>query len=502
MSTVSSALPAGLPSGLPGLPAATLTGRDGQLVVAALLAIAAVVALISWLKVNPFLALLLGSAVLAAAAGFAPDKAVSSFQKGVGDTFGSVGILVALGAIVGRMLVDSGGAAEVVDAVVRRVPGGALPWAMAGAAALVGLPLFFEIGVVLLIPIVLLVSHRTSMPLLKVGIPALAGLSAMHGFVPPHPGPLIAIAALKADLGLTLGLGILLAIPAVILAGPVYGSFIARYGPARPPRDSAGGVVDADTDGTDGTSAAPAEPGSTRTQLDRSRTEPATQPVTRRPSVGWTLATVLLPVVLMLARAVGELTLEKGQTARTVLDVVGTPVIALLAGTILAIFALGVAVGRNRREISDSVDASLPPMAGTLLIIAAGGGFKQTLVDSGVGGLIGRLAEGANMNVILLGWLVAVGIRLATGSATVSTITAAGIVAPLAAGLDKPEVSLLVLAIGAGSLFFSHVNDVGFWLIKQYFGMTVWETIKSWSVMETIISVVGLAGALALSVVI
>jgi GntP family gluconate:H+ symporter len=481
------------------LPAADLSGHDAQLIVAALVAIACVVVLISWLKVNPFLALLLGSAVLAAMAGFAADKAVASFQKGVGDTFGNVGILVALGAIVGRMLVDSGGAAEVVDSIVRRVPERALPWAMAGAAALIGLPLFFEIGVVLLIPIVLLVAARTSVPLLKVGIPALAGLSALHGFVPPHPGPLIAISALKADLGLTLGLGLLLAIPAVVLAGPVYGSFIAPYGPARPPRGSAGGVVDADTGGLDegpgssGTrTAVQAAPAETLVEADADRG-------TRRPSVGWTLATVLLPVVLMLGRAIGELTLDEDTTARTVLDIIGTPVIALLAGTILAIFALGVAIGKNRGQIAGSVDASLPPMAGTLLIIAAGGGFKQTLVDSGVGGLIGRLAEGANMNVILLGWLVAVGIRLATGSATVSTITAAGIVAPLASTLDKPGVSCLVLAIGAGSLFFSHVNDVGFWLIKQYFGMTVWETIKSWSVMETIISVVGLLGALLLN---
>ncbi|GAB3591959.1 gluconate:H+ symporter [Angustibacter peucedani] len=486
------------------LQAASLSGHDGQLVVAALVAIAAVVLLISWLKVNPFLALLLGSAVLAAVAGFAPDKAVASFQKGVGDTFGNVGILVALGAIVGRMLVDSGGAAAVVDSIVQRVPERALPWAMAGAAALIGLPLFFEIGVVLLIPIVLLVAYRTSIPLLKVGIPALAGLSALHGFVPPHPGPLIAIAALKADLGLTLGLGLLLAIPAVILAGPVYGSIIAPYGPARPPRGSAGGVVDEDEEvggsGRRTTAAGTADAAETTDVATEERTTTSTR-TGRRPSVGWTLATVLLPVVLMLGRAVGELTLDDDSTARSVLDVVGTPVIALLAGTILAIFALGVAVGKNRGDIAGSVDASLPPMAGTLLIIAAGGGFKQTLVDSGVGGLIGRLAEGANMNVILLGWLVAVGIRLATGSATVSTITAAGIVAPLASSLDKPGVSCLVLAIGAGSLFFSHVNDVGFWLIKQYFGMTVWETIKSWSVMETIISVVGLLGALLLNAV-
>jgi GntP family gluconate:H+ symporter len=200
--------------------------------------------------------------------------------------------------------------------------------------------------------------------------------------------------------------------------------------------------------------------------------------------------------------AIGELTLDEGTTARNVADILGTPVIALLIGVIVAMFTLGTAVGFGKERVSDIVGGSLPAIAGILLIVAAGGGFKNLLVDSGISDLIADWAEGSDISPLVLGWLVAVGIRLATGSATVATITAAGIVAPLAAGLDQPTVALLALAVGAGSLFFSHVNDAGFWLVKEYFGMTVGETIKSWSVMETIISVVGLIGVLLLNLVV
>ncbi|MCW2585371.1 MAG: gluconate transporter family protein, partial [Frankiales bacterium] len=212
-----------------------MTGNT-QLGLAAALGIATVVLLITWGKVHPFLSLILGSAVLGSVAGLAPERTISSFTAGVGATVGSVGLLIALGAMIGGLLADSGGAQGLVGAVVARFTGRNLPWAMAGVASLVGIPLFFEVGVVLLVPIVLLVAARGDLPLLRIGIPALAGLSVLHGLVPPHPGPLVAIAALKADLGLTLLFGLLVAVPTVILAGPVYGGFISRYVDARPPR--------------------------------------------------------------------------------------------------------------------------------------------------------------------------------------------------------------------------------------------------------------------------
>src|SRR5664279_759247 len=473
----------------------TPPGGNAQLIAAAVLGIAAVVALISWLKVHPFLALILGSATLGLVAGLGATKTIASFTKGVGDTVGSVGLLIALGAMIGGLLADSGGGDRIVDTVVQRVSDRQLPWAMAGVAALIGLPLFFEVGVVLLVPVVLLVSRRSDVPLLKIGIPALAGLSVLHGLVPPHPGPLVAIAALKADLGLTLAFGLVVAIPTVIIAGPVFGSFISRYvtavAPAEliPSREREPALVGAGAGEPDARSGAALGAG---TALGARADEP------RRPAFGRTVATVLLPIVLMLLRAGGEVLLDTKSNVRAILDVIGNPVVALLAGVLVAMFTLGMAVGMDRRRISDSVGGSLPAIAGILLIVAAGGGFKQVLVDAGVGQMVGDAAKGASLSPLILGWLVAVGIRVATGSATVATITAAGIVAPLAASLNRPHVALLALAVGAGSLFFSHVNDAGFWLVKQYFGLTVGQTIKSWSVMETIISVVGLACVLRL----
>jgi GntP family gluconate:H+ symporter len=475
------------------------TSSSPLLVTAALVGIAVVVVLITVLKVHPFLSLILGSAVLGLIAGVSVKDIVASFTAGVGSTVGSVGLLIALGAMIGGLLTASGGADRVVTAIVDRVSPKALPWAMGGVAALIGIPLFFEIGVVLLIPIVLLVAHRSNQPVLRVGIPALAGLSVLHGFIPPHPGPLVAISSLGANLGLTLLFGLILAVPAVILAGPVFGTFISAKLHVATPAALVGAGTGGRETGTTGTGSGD---GADRDLGDTGDPARTATTVRRQPKFAATVATVLLPVVLMALGAIGELTLDDGSTLRSISNILGTPVIALLIGVVVAMFTLGTAVGFGRQKISDTLGGSLPAIAGILLIVAAGGGFKQLLVDSGISGLIGDAAEGADLSPLLLGWLVAVGIRLATGSATVATITAAGIVAPLAAGLDSPTLALLALAVGAGSLFFSHVNDAGFWLVKEYFGMTVGQTIKSWSVMETIISVVGLIGVLLLNLVV
>jgi GntP family gluconate:H+ symporter len=369
---------------------------------------------------------------------------------------------------------------------------------MAGVAALIGIPLFFEVGVVLLVPVVLLVAARARVPVLAIGIPTLAGLSVLHGFVPPHPGPLAAISSLKADLGLTLLFGLLCAIPTVLIAGPVFAKIVVRWVPMAPPDEPAVHAGVGAVGGGTGT-----EPGSRHPADKPGTATPESPAVTARRgrgvSAGAAVAVVLTPVVLMLLRAIGEIVLPSGNILRGVLDVIGDPTVALLAGVVLGMLMLGLPAGMDRRGLSESVGGALPGIAGILLIVGAGGGFKQVLVDAGVGTLIGNWAAAIALSPLLLGWLVAVGIRVATGSATVATITAAGIVAPLAAGLGAPTVALLALAIGAGSLFFSHVNDAGFWLVKQYFGLTVGQTIKSWSLMETIISVVGLLFVLLLA---
>ncbi|WP_374066429.1 GntP family permease [Actinokineospora auranticolor] len=436
--------------------AAAWTGHDARLIGAAVLGIALIVVLITKLRLHPFLALVLGSGLLGLVAGMPVAKLVESFTKGVGSTVAGVGVLIALGSILGKLLADSGGADQIVDTILGRASGRRLPWAMALVAALIGLPMFFEIGLVMLIPVVLLVARRSGQPVMLLAIPALAGLSVLHGLVPPHPGPLVAVDALHANLGLTLGLGVLVAIPTVIIAGPLFARYAARWAPVSLPEEPE----------------------------QEARAE-------RRPSFAATLTTVLLPVVLMLGKALAEILLPEDNPVRHVLDFLGTPLVALLLAVLVGMVALGRGLGRD--GLSKSVSDSLPPIAGVLLIVGAGGGFKQTLVDAGIGDVITGLAKDADFSPLLLGWLIAVAIRLATGSATVATISAAGIIAPLAADMAPTQAALLALAVGAGSLFFSHVNDAGFWLVKESFGLSVGQTVKTWSIMETIISVVAIA---------
>jgi GntP family gluconate:H+ symporter len=474
---------------------------DGVLVIACVAGILSVVLLITVAKLHPFLSLMLGSAVLGAIATMPPADIVASFIKGFGSTTGSVGVLIALGAMIGKMLEDSGGATKIVSTMIGRVGRNGLPWMMAAIAAILGLPLFFEVGVVLLVPVVVMVARRTGLSLMHVGIPALAGLSVLHGLVPPHPGPLTAIGLLKADLSLTLLFGIIIAIPTVVVAGPVLARFVHNWVPKHATELAyAGSVAPVGGVGT--------PPGQGTEMHDervdeRSDREVAALAGRRQVPFSSALIAITLPVLLMLIDAIAKLVVTDEKTGfRKLTDFLGTPVVALLIAVIFCYFALGLATGMNRMQVSDSFGASLPGIAGIILIVAAGGGFKQTLVDAGVGDVIKNWAEGVNISVLVLGWLVAVLIRLGTGSATVATITAAGIVGPLGATLSANHLALLVLAIGCGSLFFSHVNDAGFWLVKEYFGLTVGETIKSWSVMETVISVVGFALVMLVSLIV
>jgi gluconate:H+ symporter, GntP family len=512
------------------LTAATSTGHDVRLVIAALAGIAVLVLLVTLVKLHPLLALTLGALVVGAIAGENLNTTVESFSTGVGTTVASVGVFIALGAIVGRLLVDSGGADEIVDTIVGRASPAALPWAMAGVGALIGLPMFFEIGLVLLIPVILLVTRRSGLPLMRIGIPALAGLSVMHGLVPPHPGPLLAIDAVHADLGLTLGLGILVAIPTVAISGPLFSGVAARWVPVGAPElflrsgtdtdsstvsagETAGTGAAAGHTGSGGASSA-SRPGGGASSVESpsatERTDASTEDAAGgrsaggpTPTFGATLATMLLPVVLMLAKAIADITIDDtSNKTQIVLDFFGTPLIALLLAVLVAMYTLGRGAGLSLSNLSDSISGSFAPIAGITFIVAAGGGFKQVLVDSGISDVIRKAVEGSNLSALFLAWLVAVMIRLATGSATVATITASGILSGVATDLSTSHTALLVLAIGSGSLFFSHVNDAGFWLVKEYFGVTVGQNLKSWSIMETLISVTGIVLVLLLSLVI
>ncbi|HEY5853914.1 MAG TPA: gluconate:H+ symporter [Aldersonia sp.] len=442
-----------------------------QLIVAALAGIAVIVVLIVGTKLHPFLALIFGGLTVGIVAGENINTVLKSFATGFGSTAAGVGILIALGAMFAKLLADSGGADEIVDTIVGHASPRMLPWAMALVGAIIGLPMFFEIGLVLLMPVIYLVARRAQMSLITIGIPALAGLSAMHGLVPPHPGPLTAIDYLGADLGITLALGVLVAVPTVVIAGPLFGKLAGRWVNVPPPH-----TFDADEFAKD---------------------------LKQRPSFAITMFSVLLPVGLMLGKALVDIFISDDTVLfRQIFDVLGTPLIALLIAVIVGMFTLGRGAGMDRDQISKCIESALPAIAGILLIVAAGGGFKQVLVDSGIGTLLADWAAEANISVILLAWVLAALIRLATGSATVATITASSLMLGLVEGMSTGEVSLVVLAVGAGSLFFSHVNDAGFWLVKEYFGLTVGQTIKTWSIMETILSVCGLVFVLLLGLVI
>lgn len=446
--------------------------HDTYLLLDAVVTIIGLIVLITRFKVHPFIALIIAAGFLGLTSGMPVDKIIKAFQDGFGGVLGFVGIILALGTMLGKMMADSGGADQIAQTLVRAFGKERVQWAMMFAAFLVGIPLFFEIGFVLLIPLVFIVARRTGVSLIKIGIPLLAGLSAVHGLVPPHPGPLLAIGVFGADIGKTILYGLIVALPTAIIAGPLYGSFIAKYIPGNPSQE----LVD---------------------QLAREQPDSKTLP-----SFSVTLITVLLPVFLMLLKTFADVALPDGHAIRNWMDMIGHPITALLLALLLSLYTFGHRQGIGSKQILKLLDASLAPTAAIILIIGAGGGFKQMLVTSGVGDVIGHMAVTAQINPILLAWLVAAVIRVATGSATVATITGAGIVVPVVGMIPGVNRELLVLATGAGSLVLSHVNDAGFWLVKQYFNMTVAETFKTWTAMETILSVVALGFIMLLSLVV
>lgn len=456
----------------------TLAAADGgvtaevgasRLVVAAAVAIVAIIVLITWLKWNPFLALMTGSLVLALGAGVGLTESFTSFTEGFGSTLGGVGVLIGLGALIGKLLMESGGANAIVDKILGASTAKLLPWSITLVAFIVGIPMFFEIGLVLLVPIIMLTARRANVPVLLVGIPVLAGLGQLHALMAPHPGPLVVIDALGADLGRTMLIGFIVAIPTIIAVGPVFAPIAARWVPVKAPVEDV-----------------------TETSDDSSYS---------RPSFLVSTTTILLPVVLMLGRTVAEVTLAEDNRVREVLDFLGTPVVALFITAALALVTFGTATGRDRNQVGSLVSASFGPVAGILLIVGAGGGFKQTLVNLGVGDVVADTTDSLSLSPLVVAFVLAALVRVATGSATVAAVTAAGLVVPLLVGLSPTQVSLMALAVGSGSGFLSHVNDAGFWMIKEFFGLTVAQTFKTWTVMTVAAPVVSMVIISALWVV-
>jgi Gnt-I system high-affinity gluconate transporter len=418
--------------------------------------------LIMGLRVNAFLALILVALGVGVAEGMPLLDVVQSIQAGVGNTLGSLALILGFGAMLGAMVAESGAARQITDRLVRRFGLKHIQWALVLTGFIVGVPLFYSVGFVMLIPVIFAIANATNLPLLYVGIPMVASLSVTHGFLPPHPAPTAISVIYQADISLVLLYGVILAIPTIIIAGPIFGGAL-RHMESKPRQDLFRQI----------------------------------EPPSRPPSFAVSVATALIPVVLMGLAAIAKLFFPAEGILAQTFSFLGDPVIALLLALLIAIYTLGLRTGRTMKDIMDGLVESVKAIAMILLIIGAGGAFSQVLRDSGVGDYIAEAMRHTKMSPLLLAWLIAATLRIALGSATVAALTAAGIAAPMI-GATSVNPELLVLATGAGSLTCSQVNDTGFWLFKEYFNLSIIDTLKTWTVMETIISLVGLAGCLVM----
>ncbi len=450
--------------------ALSTTLSDTRLLLYALGAVIALIVLIARFKLHPFVVLIAVSLGMGVAAGMPFAAAIKAFQDGVGGALGFIAVVVGLGTMLGKIMAESGGATRIASTLIELFGVRRVHWAIMCVAFIVGIPVFFQVGFVLLIPLVFTIARRTGMSLVKIGLPLVAGLSVVHGMVPPHPAAMLAVGSFQADVGLTILYALLVGLPTAALAGPVYANWIAPRItlPAHNPLAE---------------------------QLEGVSLEHA-------PGFGVTVFTVMIPVLLMLGASTADVSLPVTHALRQWLDFVGSPIVALLIALLASFWTLGVPARFTRHELLTFTNDCLAPTATIILVIGAGGGFNKVLIQSGVGRAIANVAIGSHASPLLLAWGVAAVIRVATGSATVAMTTAAGIVAPIALATPGTSAELLVLATGAGSLVLSHVNDSGFWLIKEFFGMTVTQTLMTWTVTETIIGVAGLVFTMVLALVV
>jgi len=427
-----------------------------------LLAVLGLIGLISFAKVNAFLAFLAVALGVGLALHLAPNLLLAAITQGLGDTLGSVTGIIVLGAMLGKLVADSGAAQQITTVLTGSLGPQYIPWTLMLAGLLIGIPLFYNVGFVLIVPLIFSVAYSRQLPAVYVGLPMLASLSVLHGFLPPHPAPTALVGQFHASLGLTFGYGLAVAIPAIILAGPVY---------ARTLR----GIVSVPLAGFI------AEP----------------LPTAALPGAFNSFISSLLPV-LILSGALGlQAILPPASPLSPALALLAEPLVALLLSVAIATYSLGVVRGRSTAQVMDGYQTAVKDIAAILLIIGGAGVLKQVLVASGASQEIAASLRGIGLPPLVLGWLLAALIRVCLGSATIAGLTAAGIMLPTL-GQAHVNPNLLVLAIGAGSLAFSHVNDAGFWLFKEYFNLSLRDTFRSWTTMETIVAVVGLAGVLVL----
>ena len=433
--------------------------------------IAFLLILIAVVRLNAFVALIITALLVGLLRGMPFDKLIESVQKGIGSTMGGLILILGFGVMLGSLLTESGAAQQISNSLIRVFGAKHAKWAMVITGFSVGLAMFYNAGFVILIPLAFSVAIATDLPLVYLGIAMASGLSVTHGFLPPHPGPTAIAVLFKADMGKTLLYGIIIAIPAILLAGVVFPEFLKKI-VANPPE----GLV-----------------------VIKNLSE------NELPSFPLSITIALSPVLLMASATIGEFILPKESTTLHVLKFFGDASISMLISFGLAVVFLGILRGKKMVDITTSTGSALTATTMILMIVAAGGAFKQVLQDSGIGGDITLVFKDLPVSPLFLAWLIATVIRITIGSATVAGLTAAGIVQPLlndpsVAGTISPE--LMVLSVGAGSLMCSHVNDSGFWLFKEYFGLSLKNTFKTWTIMETIVGIVGLIGVLLLNLVI
>ena len=424
------------------------------------------VLLIAWARFHPFIAFIIVSLLAGWWLGIPVNKLTASVKTGIGNILGDLVIIICLGAMLGKLVAASGAAQKIADVSVKLFGKKYFSWAMMLTGFVVGIPLFYNVGFVLLVPLIFSVVYRTGMPAVYTALPMLAALSVTHGFLPPHPSPSALSAQFNANIGTVLLYGIVVAVPAIILAGPVFAKTLKNL--RTPPL-----------------------------QLF----QPKIKTEAALPGAANSFISALLPALLLIIFTALPYLFHPGKNLAAIISFCGDPVIVLLISLMFATFTLGILQKNSIKNIMELYSDAVKEIAVILLIVAGAGALKQVFVDSGVSNEIGKIMQGLSIHPLVLGWLLAATIRVCIGSATIAGLTAAGIIAPVVTGMAV-NVNLMVLSIGAGSLMFSHVNDSGFWMFKEYFNLSIKDTLRSWSVMETIVSVAGLAGVLLLNAVI
>ncbi|WP_337043698.1 gluconate:H+ symporter [Emticicia sp. 17c] len=452
-------------------------------IILTLIAIIALIVLVAFVKLDTFISFILIAIGLGLASGMEVESIGKSIQKGIGGTLGELILIIGFGAMLGKLVAESGAAQRITDTLIRVFGKKYLQWGLALAGFIIGIPLFYNAGFIIVVPLIFSISISTNMPILYVGIPMLSALSVAHGYLPPHPSPAAIAKELHANVGQTLMYGIIIAIPAIAIAGPIFGRTLKKYKP----------------------------------QIDTTLFNVKPIPKEKQPSLFESLLVALMPVILLMFtsffkkyypvpfifKALSKVfftdtaTITKYYTKLVTL--IAEPYVGMLLSLLLAIYLLGIKQGHSIKTVSKQLEEAFKSCSVILLIIAGAGALKQILSDSQISLYIGEQLQGFPMNPLVLGWTIAAVLRLCVGSATVAGLTAVGIVAPLVSGQTGVKPELMVLSIGAGSLLFSHLNDGGFWLFKEYFNLSIKDTIKTWSVMETIVSVVGLLGVLVLN---